>query len=46
MLRSHSGSTVWSDCDAAERNGGLKVSLPMSFGLATSLMSRLTTAGE
>src|ERR1700692_2887401 len=45
-LRSHSGRTVCSDGAPTATNGGLNVSFPMSFGLATSLRSRLTTAGE
>src|SRR5215468_7591869 len=45
-LRSHSGRTECSEGAPAALKGGLKLSLPMSFGLAASLMSRFTTAGE
>jgi hypothetical protein len=45
-FRSHSGRTVCSDGAPTATNGGLKVGLPMSFGLAASLISRLITAGE
>jgi hypothetical protein len=45
-LLSHSGRTECSEGAPAALKGGLKLSLPMSFGLAASLMSRFTTAGE
>ena len=39
------GSTECDDCEPTLMKGGEKSSRPTSFGLAMSLMSRLTTAG-